>query len=113
MQLAEKQCKPCRRNGMQPLAHAEASLLLQDLDGWELTQQHDGIHKHFTFSDFKHALAFVTKVAQIAEDNQHHPDITFGWGYCDISLSTHAIKGLHENDFIIAAKIDTMVSGKE
>jgi 4a-hydroxytetrahydrobiopterin dehydratase len=62
--------------------------------------------KEFRFPDFKQALAFANKVGEVAEEEQHHPDMTIGWGNVSIELSTHAIGGLSENDFILAAKID-------
>ena len=62
--------------------------------------------KDFKFKNFKESQNFVSKIGDIAEDENHHPDITFGWGYCKIKIFTHAIEGLAESDFILAAKID-------
>ena len=62
--------------------------------------------KDFKFKNFKESQNFVSKISDIAEDENHHPDITFGWGYCKIKIFTHAIEGLAESDFILAAKID-------
>ena len=64
------------------------------------------LKKNFKFNNFKESQNFVNKVGNIAEDENHHPDIYFGWGYCEVKIFTHAIKGLAESDFILAAKID-------
>ena len=64
--------------------------------------------RKFEFADFAEAMAFVQKVGGLAEREGHHPDVTFGWGYCAVSFHTHKIKGLHENDFIMAAKVDAL-----
>ena len=66
------------------------------------------IERTFRFSNFREALAFVGKVGELAEREGHHPDVSFGWGYATVSLQTKKIKGLHENDFILASKIDRM-----
>src|ERR1700730_14604286 len=68
------------------------------------------IERTFRFHNFREALAFVQGVGELAETEGHHPDISFGWGYATVSLSTKKIKGLHENDFIMASKIDRMLS---
>ena len=62
--------------------------------------------KEFNFKDFKQSQNFINKIGDIAEQENHHPDLSFGWGYCKVKISTHAIKGLAESDFILAAKID-------
>ena len=62
--------------------------------------------KDFKFKDFEESQKFVNKVSYLAEEENHHPDINFGWGYCKVKIFTHAIKGLAESDFILAAKID-------
>lgn len=103
MQLTKKKCVPCE-GGVSPLRDSELEQYLGNVDGWNL----DGnkIRKEYSFKNFVEALAFVNAVGDIAESEGHHPDIEFGWGYCRIVLYTHAIDGLHENDFIVAAKID-------
>jgi 4a-hydroxytetrahydrobiopterin dehydratase len=105
-ELAAKRCTPCR-GGVAPLGEAAAEALLEDAPGWLLK---DGrrIERTWRFRSFEQAFAFVGEVALLAESEGHHPDITFGWGYATISLHTHKIKGLHENDFIMAAKIDRL-----
>jgi 4a-hydroxytetrahydrobiopterin dehydratase len=74
--------------------------------GWELAEDARRIERTFRFRNFREALAFVHDVGELAESEGHHPDISFGWGYATVSLSTKKIKGLHENDFIMASKID-------
>ena len=71
------------------------------------------IERTFRFGNFQEALSFVSNVGNLAETQGHHPDVTFGWGYATISLRTKKIKGLHENDFIMASKIDRMFDGLE
>jgi 4a-hydroxytetrahydrobiopterin dehydratase len=106
-ELAAKTCTPCR-GGVPPMAADEARRYAQQTPGWELDAGATRIQRSFRFSDFADALAFVDKVGALAEEEGHHPDIHFGWGYCTIELYTHKIKGLHENDFIMAAKIDDL-----
>jgi 4a-hydroxytetrahydrobiopterin dehydratase len=105
--LADKACTPCR-GGIPPLTREEAQAFQPQAPDWELRDDASRIERTFRFANFKEALAFVQKVGEIAESEGHHPDIGFGWGYATVSLSTKKIKGLHENDFIIAAKIDRL-----
>jgi 4a-hydroxytetrahydrobiopterin dehydratase len=104
--LTEKTCVPCR-GGLSPLGEGEARELLAQTPGWEL-QDGKQIERTYRFKNFREALGFVDRVGALAEEEGHHPDITFGWGYATISLHTHKIKGLHENDFIMAAKINQL-----
>ena len=79
------------------------------VDGWEVKSNDDKIYyliKEFKFKNFQESQNFINKVGEIAEGEAHHPDIWFGWGYAKIKIFTHAIKGLAESDFILAAKID-------
>ena len=79
------------------------------IDGWNITKNKENIfflEKKFSFKNFLESQKFVNKVGQISEEEGHHPEILFGWGYAKINITTHAIKGLSENDFILAAKID-------
>jgi len=108
--LAAKTCTPCR-GGIPPLSEAEALNYLEDALGWDLLDNGTRIERTLRFSNFREAWAFVDKVGTLAEDEGHHPDIAFGWGYATISLQTKKIKGLHENDFIMAAKIDELAGG--
>jgi 4a-hydroxytetrahydrobiopterin dehydratase len=105
--LTEKTCVPCR-GGVPPLTTAEARALLAQTPGWEPREGGKRIERAYKLKNFAETLAFVNRVGALAEDEGHHPDITFGWGYATISLHTHKIKGLHENDFIMAAKIDQL-----
>jgi 4a-hydroxytetrahydrobiopterin dehydratase len=103
-ELASRTCTPCR-GGIPPMGEDEARGLLDQAPGWELLEGRR-IERRFRFRNFKDALSFVDRVGALAEDEGHHPDIAFGWGYATITLHTHKIKGLHENDFIMAAKIN-------
>jgi len=105
MALTAKTCTPCR-GGVPPLSRAEAERLLAEAPGWTLNADATQIERSFKFPDFAAALAFVDRVGALAEEEGHHPDITFGWGYCRVVFWTHKIKGLHENDFIMAAKVN-------
>lgn len=91
---------------MPPLNRVEAEVLISQLDGWEISADARLLTKRYRFKDFAEALAYVNQVGVIAEAEGHHPDIELGWGRVSISLTTHAIGGLSENDFIVAAKID-------
>ncbi len=109
--LARKTCTPCR-GGIPPLTWEEAEELRAQAPEWSLLDEGKRIERRFRFADFADAYGFVSRVAELAEDEGHHPDITFGWGYATVSLFTHKIKGLHENDFIMAAKVDELTAGK-
>lgn len=104
--LTERRCKPCE-GGTPPLKGQELEAYLSQVPTWEAVEGHR-IRKSFRFKDFRQALDFVDKVGAIAEQEQHHPTITFGWGRAEVTLFTHAIGGLSENDFILAAKIDRL-----
>lgn len=106
--LSEKKCTPCQ-GGIPPLEEKEISQHLARLNGWQVVEQHH-LLKIFLFPDFRSALAFVNQVAEIAEAENHHPNINFTWGKVEISIWTHKIDGLHENDFILASKIDTIIN---
>jgi 4a-hydroxytetrahydrobiopterin dehydratase len=104
--LASRECVPCR-GGVPPLQGEEIQNLLGELDGWEVVESHH-LRKNFEFGNFKEALAFVNRVGELAEEQGHHPDISFGWGRAEITIWTHKIDGLTESDFILAAKIDAL-----
>ena len=101
--LLSKTCTPCR-GGVPPLTRAEAEKALGQAPGWALGDEGRSIERSFKFKNFKEALDFVTMVGDLAEVEGHHPDIGFGWGWAKVSWQTKKIKGLHENDFIMAAK---------
>jgi 4a-hydroxytetrahydrobiopterin dehydratase len=105
--LAEKTCIPCR-GGTPPLDASAAKQLLAQAPSWTLVDDAHRLERTFRFPDFKRAMELVTKIGELAEAEGHHPDIHFGWGYVTVSLHTHKIKGLHENDFIMAAKINRL-----
>ena len=103
--LTNKKCAPCEK-GADPLTEAEAMSLIQKVSGWELFENAHAIRKEFKFKNFKEGMVFVNKVAELAEGEGHHPDIHIKYSLVGIEISTHAIGGLSENDFILAAKID-------
>lgn len=103
--LAGKTCTPCQ-GGIPPLTREEAERFHAQAPDWKLLDDATRIERTFTFGNFREALSFVQRVGELAESEGHHPDVTFGWGYATISLRTKKIKGLHENDFILATKID-------
>ena len=107
MTLTQKTCIPCQSD-IPPLTADEAAGYLAQVSGWALSENTDRISRKFEFPDFKAAMAFVHGVGDIAEAEGHHPDITFGWGYASVVFYTHKIKGLHENDFIMAAKVNDL-----
>ena len=109
MQLTEKTCVPCQ-GGIPPLPADQAARYLADVPGWALSPAADRITRKFTFSDFRGALQFVDRLGALAEDEGHHPDIAFGWGYAEVTFFTHKIRGLHENDFIMAAKTNAIAA---
>lgn len=108
--LAEKTCTPCR-GGVPPLTREEAERMHVQAPDWQVLDDSHRIERKFKFPDFRGALKFVQHVGELAETEGHHPDISFGWGYATVSLQTKKIKGLHENDFIMAAKIDRIFDG--
>jgi len=103
MDLNKKKCVACE-GWMKPMLMFLVKKYLKKVKGWKLKKGR--LYKEFKFKNFKEALSFVNKVGKIAEKEGHHPDIYFTWGKCNIELYTHAIKGLSENDFILAAKIN-------
>jgi 4a-hydroxytetrahydrobiopterin dehydratase len=104
--LASRQCVPCR-GGVPPLGKAVIENLSEQLKGWEVVAGHH-LRKNFEFKDFREALAFVNRLGELAEEQGHHPDISFGWGRAEVTIWTHKIDGLTESDFILAAKIDKL-----
>ena len=106
--LSKKKCVACDGN-IPPFDTSEIHKYLKKVDGWNVKSNEDKsfyLIKKFKFKDFKESQNFVNKISKISEDENHHPDISFGWGYCEVKIYTHAIKGLAESDFILAAKID-------
>ena len=107
-ELADKKCVPCE-GGIPAFDTAEIHKYLKKVDGWNVKKDKDEsffIEKEFKFENFLKSQNFINSVGEIAEKEGHHPDISFGWGYARIKIFTHAIKGLAESDFVLAAKID-------
>ena len=112
--LVNKHCVPCH-GGVSALSPPEAQKMMSRLlssgagkDGWQIVEDGKALRREFKFADFYRAMSFVNAVAHVANAEDHHPDIECGWGYVRIRYQTHAIGGLHENDFICAAKIDAL-----
>jgi 4a-hydroxytetrahydrobiopterin dehydratase len=106
-ELAERECVPCR-GGVPPLDAAEIERFLVDLGGeWRVVDGHH-LEKTYRFENFRDALAFVNRVGELAESVNHHPDIELGWGRVKLTVFTHKIDGLHESDFVFAAKSDRL-----
>jgi len=108
MELLDKRCVPCR-GGVPVLGTEEAERLVAQVPGWALEEGAKGIRREFRFRNFAEAMMFSRQVGELAEVEGHHPDLSIGWGYCTVRFRTHAIKGLHENDFIMAAKVNRLV----
>jgi 4a-hydroxytetrahydrobiopterin dehydratase len=107
-ELAEKRCKPCE-GGVAPLSRAQAQAQMKALDGaWTLSDDGKSIRREFKFKDFYRTMSFVNALAHIANIEDHHPDLTVTYSTCGVTFTTHAIKGLSENDLICAAKVDRL-----
>ena len=107
-----KKCVPCE-SGVPPLNLSVIHKYQKKIDGWDVKKNNKEIfflEKSFKFKNFKISQNFINKVSEISENENHHPDISFGWGYAKVTITTHAIEGLSENDFILAAKIDQTVN---
>ena len=106
--LLKKKCEPCE-GGVIPFDISEIHKFQKKVDGWDVLKNVKKIYileKKFTFKNFLESQKFVNEVGRISEEEGHHPEILFGWGYATVQITTHAIEGLSENDFILAAKID-------
>ena len=107
-ELFDKICVPCE-GGVPALDISEIHKYQKNIDGWDVIKNEKNIYfleKKFKFKNFVESQKFVNEVGRISEEEGHHPEILFGWGYAKINISTHAIEGLSENDFILASKID-------
>ncbi|MBB2168545.1 4a-hydroxytetrahydrobiopterin dehydratase [Gluconacetobacter aggeris] len=105
--LAREVIAPCPRN-TPALTRAEAETLLAQIPNWTLSADGTMLMRSCVLPDFANAYALVERIAALAEAADHHPDIAFGWGYVRLTLQTHSIGGLHRNDFIMAARIETL-----
>ena len=109
-ELADKKCIPCE-GGIPSFDLKEIHKYLKKIDGWDVKTDDNKTYyllKEFKFENFRESQKFVNDVGNIAENEAHHPDIWFGWGYAKVKIFTHAINGLHESDFVLAAKIDRL-----
>ena len=110
--LLEKKCVPCE-GGVKAFDISEIHKYQKKVDGWNIIKDNKNIYtlqKKFIFKNFMQSQLFVNEVGKISENEGHHPDISFGWGYAIVNITTHAIEGLSENDFILAAKIDKKIN---
>ena len=108
--LDQKNCIPCK-GGVLPFDISEIHKYLKQVDGWNVKKNKDEyyfLEKDFKFENFLESQKFVNSVGNLAEEQGHHPDIIFGWGYAKVQIFTHKIKGLVESDFILAAIIDNI-----
>jgi len=111
-ELLNKKCVPCEGSVI-PFDISKIHEYQTKVDGWDILKDKKEIFlldKIFNFKNFLESQKFINEVGKISEEEQHHPDILFGWGYAEIKITTHAIKGLSENDFILAAKIDQITN---
>ncbi|MCP6720059.1 MAG: 4a-hydroxytetrahydrobiopterin dehydratase [Patescibacteria group bacterium] len=111
MDLLSKKCVACE-GGVEPFTSSQAEEYLREVSGWKLNSDSKGIEREFKFKDFKESISFINRVAEVAESEGHHPDIHVSYNRVHIELSTHSIRGLSENDFILAAKINSLLDEK-
>ena len=110
-ELSARKCKPCD-GSTPPLSHDAAAQLLKQLStAWVLTETAHAIRREFAFRDFYRTMSFVNALAHVANIEDHHPDLEVGYNYCRVTFTTHAIRGLSENDFVCAAKLDLIPLG--
>ena len=107
MNLTQKKCVPCEA-GAPPLEKSKVNGLLKEIPSWALKNGH--LYKKFKFKDFVEAMKFINALAEIAESEGHHPDFCVHYNKVEVEIWTHAVNGLSENDFILAAKIDKIIS---
>ena len=107
-ELSAKKCAPCA-GGVPPLTPAQAKLLSQQLhEDWRIAEDSKSLTRSLKFKDFYRTMSFVNALAHLANTEDHHPDLSIGYGWCKVSFTTHSIGGLSENDFICAAKLDRL-----
>ncbi len=110
--LIDKKCIPCE-GGVKAFDISEIHKYQKKIDGWDIVKDEKNtflLEKKFKFKNFLESQKFVNNVGEISEAEGHHPDIYYGWGFAKINITTHAIEGLSENDFILAAKIDKIIN---
>jgi len=106
--LTEKHCVPCE-GGVEAIDRETAGKMLADLPGWELSDDGKMINRRFEFPGFFRTMAFINAMAWVVNNENHHPDFSAGYNYCQMGFTTHAIDGLSENDFICAARVSALV----
>lgn len=106
--LANRKCVPCH-GGVPRVEGEELREMASQVPAWEVIADHH-LRRRWDFANFRAALAFANRVGEVAESEGHHPDVSFGWGYCELIIYTHTINGLSESDFILAAKVDALKS---
>ena len=107
-ELTARHCKPCE-GGVPAMSESDARELLQQIPEWTIAEGGKAIRREFKFKNFHRTMEFVNALAWIAHQEDHHPDLEVGYNRCAVRFSTHAIDGLSENDFICAAKIDSLL----
>ena len=105
--LDQQRCVPCQ-SGVAAIPAEQAEQMLAAIPGWSLDATATRLKRSFVFQDFMQAQAFAVRVGELAESENHHPDISYGWAYCTVLFFTHKIGGLHDNDFIMAAKVNAL-----
>lgn len=107
--LSSKHCKPCE-GGVVAMQKDQAQELLGNLPEWQLSADSKSIVRRFEFKGFNKTMSFINAMAWIVNNEKHHPDVSYGYNYCEVTFMTHAIDGLSENDFICASKIDGLLA---
>lgn len=109
--LTDKDCIPCEDDDFPAFTLEQARDMMEHVPGWELSPEGQMLSRVITFGDFAETMAFANKIADLAEEQGHHPDLAISWGKLGVMLWTHHIGGLSENDFILAAKINDLETG--
>jgi len=108
--LADQKCVPCE-GGVPKHNREQAQEMCKQLDdAWQLNDDASALTREFKFKGFAKTMYFVNTLAWLADREAHHPDVLFGWGYCNVTFTTHAVDGLSNNDFVCAAKLDALIS---
>jgi len=106
--LTDKHCVPCE-GGVDAIERNAAEQMLSDIPGWSLSEDSKMISRRFEFKGFFRTMSFINAMAWVVNNENHHPDFSAGYNYCEVGFTTHAIDGLSENDFICAAKVNALV----
>lgn len=106
-ELHKIRCVGCE-GGIPPLTNDEIAKLMPQIKDWQVSNDGKFISRRFSFPDFHHTMAFVNAVAWVSHQENHHPDMEVGYNYCQMKYTTHAVNGLTQNDFICAAKVDSL-----